>query len=204
MRHVCSTRLPITLTVLLFSAVFGVAATINQLKNATPTIEELQIQPVLPSEAGLEILPTAIHEAERYSMFVPALGLTARLIHLSISDGAWNVDGLGENVGHLIGTSWFDRMPSGNIVLAGHVELRDGRPGSFARLDEVPLGEIIVIRSDSETRRYRVIASYETEPSDLSPLYPSQREILTLITCSDYDFWANSYHTRLIVVAERI
>jgi LPXTG-site transpeptidase (sortase) family protein len=200
-----STRLPLTLAVLIISTIFGAAVVINQVQMSSPQnpgVDSTQITlTVLPST----LIPiTETPDIKRYSLFVPSLGITARLIHLSISGGRWNVDGLASNVGHLTGTAWFEDVPTGNVVLAGHVEMRDGQPGIFARLHEVPLGETIVIRSNEDTRHYRVIASYETVPDDLAPLYATNTEILTLITCGDYDFLANSYQSRLIVVAERI
>ena len=205
MYHRRSTRLPLTLVVLLLSIGFGVAVGINQMQMASSQRQPAgDLQPSSTALPDLLIPVTPTPDMQRYSLFVPSLGITARLIHLSISGGRWNVEGLGNNVGHLMGTSWFEDVPAGNVVLAGHVELSDGQPGIFARLNEVPLGETIVIRSNDETRRYRIIASYETAPSDLGPLYTTQTEILTLITCGDYDFLADTYHSRLIVVAERI
>lgn len=40
-----------------------------------------------------------------------------------------------------------------------------------------------------------------TEPDDLSVLYPSAQNMLTLITCDNYDFVSNTYLTRTIVTA---
>ncbi len=205
MYHRRAKRLPLTLVVLLLSIGFGAAVGINQVQTAS-----LQRQPAsdlqTPSTSLPDALtpPTPTPDVQRYSLFVPSLGITARLIHLTISGGRWSVEGLGNNVGHLMGTSWFEDVPTGNVVLAGHVELSDGQPGIFARLHEVPVGEIIVVRSNDETRRYRIVASYETVPDDLGPLYATPTEMLTLITCGDYDFLANHYDSRLIVVAERI
>lgn len=200
-----STRLPLTLAVLIFSAVFGVAVGINQRQMRSPQNPSVDSTQIISTALPSTPIPlTQTPDIRRYSLFVPSLGITARLIHLSISGGKWNVDGLANNVGHLTGTAWFEEIPTGNVVLAGHVEMRDGQPGIFARLHEVPLGETIVIRSDDDTRHYRVIAAYETGPDDLAPLYATNTEILTLITCGDYDFLANNYQSRLIVVAERI
>jgi LPXTG-site transpeptidase (sortase) family protein len=203
MRRTRPTRVSLLLTVVTVSAVVGIAVGLNQLHTASTGNQPNH--PATPSLEAPVAAPTATSLPPlHFSLFVPSLGITGRVIHLPITDGSWNVDALGDNVGHLLGTSWFRDARPGNVVLAGHVELRDGRRGIFSQLHDLALGETIVILSETEIRRYRVMASYETTPSDLSPLYPTQREILTLITCSDYDFLANSYHPRLIVVAERI
>ena len=111
---------------------------------------------------------------------------------------------LGSNVGHLIGTTWFDDAERGNVVLAGHAELRDGTRGIFAGLSTLPIGETFTVYNGEVTRHYVIESSYETDPSDLTPLYWSSDDIVTLITCSDYDFLGNAYLSRHIVVARAI
>jgi LPXTG-site transpeptidase (sortase) family protein len=190
--------------VVMMSGVFGVVLVMDQMQseppeaaqpsqasNATPTVAE----PVLVSMATQR--PT-------YSLYIPALEVTGRVVHLTVDGASWSVQGLGNNIGHLIGTSWFDDEVRGNIVLVGHVELRDGKQGIFAGLNGVPIGETIVVRSGNQSRRYRIDVSYKTEPDDLAPLFPSSQEIITLITCDDYDFFSNTYLSRHIVVASLV
>jgi len=44
----------------------------------------------------------------------------------------------------------------------------------------------------------------QVEPDDLTPLYPSTTEQLTLITCGSYNFFSDEYEIRTVVVAERL
>ncbi len=109
---------------------------------------------------------------------------------------------LGMNVGHLIGTA--PLMSTGNIVLVGHVELADGRPGIFAGLKDVTNGELILLKWHGEQRAYSVSTVKSVAPDDVSVLYPTEQEQLTLITCGDYDFFSNTYRERIVVVAPRV
>ena len=112
-----STRLPLTLVVLLLSVGFGAAVSINQMQLTSQRQPTSDVQTPSTSTDPLTS-PSSTPDIQRYSLFVPSLGITARLIHLSISGGTWNVEGLGNNVGHLMGTSWFQDVPTGNVVLA--------------------------------------------------------------------------------------
>ena len=118
--------------------------------------------------------------------------------------GSWNVSRLGNNIGHLEGTSWLP--DDGNVVLSGHVELAGGERGIFANLHELTVGERVVIQHDGVDYHYDIVSVGITEPTDLAPLYPTNDGInrLTLITCGSYDFLSNSYLERVIVVAEQV
>lgn len=134
---------------------------------------------------------------------IPAAGINATIIEVYLDGESWDVSELGANAGHLQGTAWMSPVP-GNIVLSGHVELRDGRKGIFARIGELNDGDIVILQQDGEERRYVVTEQYNTDPGDLTPVYPTTEDRLTLITCDDYDFFQDSYQERVIVVAKRI
>jgi LPXTG-site transpeptidase (sortase) family protein len=144
--------------------------------------------------------PNVITDA---SIFIPAAGIFAPVIRVYLDGVSWNVDNLGTNVGHLEGTAWMG-SGTGNIVLSGHVEMRDGSAGVFASIDDLNAGDLIVLTEGTEARNYAVTEVYTVAPDDLSPVYPSTTDRLTLITCDGYDFLRNAYTERVIVVAERI
>ncbi len=141
--------------------------------------------------------------SESAEILIPTVGITASITQAYLDGTSWDVSHLGTSVGHLQGTSWVSDAP-GNIVLSGHVELSDGRRGVFAELDQMSVGERIIITEDGEERVYMVVAISEVEPSDLTPLYPTEFERLTLITCGDYDFFSDEYQVRTVVIADRI
>jgi LPXTG-site transpeptidase (sortase) family protein len=137
------------------------------------------------------------------TLFIPAAGVFAPITRVYLDGFSWDVSNLGLNVGHLQGTAWMDSGP-GNIVLSAHVEMRDGSGGPFSTLHELAVGDLIILRRGEDERRYSVIEVYSVEPDDLTPVYPTTSERLTLITCDDYDFFRDMYATRTVVVAERL
>jgi LPXTG-site transpeptidase (sortase) family protein len=146
--------------------------------------------------------PTATLEIPEYRLFVPSLGIYTSVVEIFRHNTAWDISFLGNNAGHLEGTASMDT--SGNIVLAGHVERADGSRAVFSQLGDLALGELVVLQIPSGERRYQVTEVKTVEPSDLSALYPTTTERITLITCSDYDFVQGTYESRIVVVAERI
>jgi sortase A len=102
----------------------------------------------------------------------------------------------------------FEGMPAvgqgGNTVLAGHSERARGEADIFYNLHRVAVGDHIIITSEDATYRYEVQRIFSVDPRDLSVLYPSGAEQLTLITCDLTSFEEDgSYSRRTVVVAER-
>lgn len=136
------------------------------------------------------------------SLSIPTAGVTAEVVAVYLDGISWDVHELGPYAGHLEGTAWFGQP--GNIALAGHVEMPDGRPGIFARLENLDAGDPIILTLDGNEQRYQVTEVKRVEPDDLSVLYPSTTDKLTLITCDDYSFVQNTYLERVVVIAERV
>ncbi len=185
--------------------IYSVAMTLwvnsNKVNSFAPVI-------LLPTENPTQVAaavpaPTQDVVGSVYPQFlIPAAGISQLIIQLPRSGDSWAVNDLGMNVGHLIGTA--PLMTTGNIVLVGHVELSDGRPGIFAGLKDVTSGELILLKWHGEQRAYSVSTVKSVSPSDVSVLYPTVREQLTLITCGDYDFFSSTYRERVVVVAPRV
>lgn len=137
-------------------------------------------------------------------LIIPRLSVETNIVPVYLDDeiGSWNIRFLGGSAGHLEGTAWIDAP--GNIVLAGHVERSDGSPGIFASLHRLLYGDEITLDINGEQRYYAVSALITTSPQDLSVLYPTRGDQLTLITCEAYDFISNTYQERIVVTALRI
>jgi len=135
------------------------------------------------------------------TLLIPTANVYAPIVEVYFGDQGWEVANLGENIGHLQGTDWIDAP--GNIVLAGHVELADGRAGVFAHIGEVEVNDPLFLRLGDMERRYRVTEVRTVSPDDMSVIYPTPDDRLTLITCADYDFSQNTYRVRVVVIAER-
>lgn len=92
----------------------------------------------------------------------------------------FNEEEIKSYAGHLPGTA----MPGelGNCVIAGHRARARGR--LFNRLDELEIGDIILITYNSNNYVYKVTDIKIVEPTDVSVLNVADGEsILTLITC---------------------
>lgn len=135
-------------------------------------------------------------------LVVPAAGISAPIIQVFLDGSSWNVSQLGLNAGHLQGTAWLEAP--GNIALAGHVEMRDGRQGIFANLRNLQTGDTAILTMEGVERRYEIREIRHVAPDDLSVLYPTQGERLTLITCDQFDFLQNVYRERIVAIAERV
>ena len=142
-----------------------------------------------------------VNEITDSSIFIPSAGVLSPIVRIYLDGTSWDVDGLGMNVGHLEGTSWLDGGP-GNIVLSAHVEMRDGRAGAFAFIGDLTVGDLVILKQGNEERHYAVTEIRNVAPDDLSVVYPTTSERLTLITCDGYDFLQNAYTERTVVIAE--
>lgn len=153
---------------------------------------------------AVEMTPTlsGTRVDQRPYLSIPDLGVYAPIIEVFLDGVSWDVTRLGTDIGHLQGTAWLDEP--GNIVLSGHVELSDGRQGAFRELENLRVGSVVTVQYKNTTRRYEVVEQYDVEPTDLQPLYPSDNDQITLITCGEYDFFSDSYLKRVVIVAERV
>ncbi|MCL4239510.1 MAG: sortase [Anaerolineae bacterium] len=162
----------------------------------TPPPQGLRPEDVLPTPTPDRTVPV------RQIMF-PAASVGAPIIPAGRVRGTWETRHLGDSVGHLVGTAWLDDS-GGNIVLAGHVESFTGAPGPFAYLFEAKLGDLVVLREGAREERYRVTQIEDVDPYDVSWLAQDGVSRITLITCTDWDFDAETYLGRLVVVAEPV
>jgi len=159
----------------------------------------------VPELATVDSVPSTFYDPyvpEGAAIFIPSAGIYAPIVETYLDGVSWDVSQLGNNVGHLQGTPWVDSP--GNVVLSGHVELSDGRQGIFATLSEVAVGDIIVVTVQGDEWRYMVTDIKSATPDDVSHVYPTDVDVLTLITCDGYDFFQNAYLERTIVVSERL
>lgn len=84
-------------------------------------------------------------------------------------------------VGHIPGTSAIGKL--GNCALAGHRSYTFGK--FFNRLDEVVVGDEIVLTTKKEDLYYKVYEKLVVKPNDVSVLKGSKdKSTITLITCT--------------------
>lgn len=86
----------------------------------------------------------------------------------------------------------------GNCVIAGHRNYTFGK--FFNRLEEVEIGDMIYIDTPTDTYSYRVYEIKTVKPEDVEILESTDKEILTLYTCTPIYIATH----RLVVIAERV
>ena len=85
---------------------------------------------------------------------------------------------------------------SGNVAIAGH------RDSFFRKLEKISEGTIIEVETEREVVVFEVSVTRVVDALDVSPLDPSDSDILTLITC--YPFYFKGFAPdRYIVQARR-
>lgn len=168
----------------------------------TPTATALIRPSILPG--GHRPPPSQGGEAEpigampRVAIPSPSPRSATRLIIPAIRVDVPVVEGvdweqLKRGAGHLIGSA--NPGERGNVFIAGH---NDVYGEIFRDLEELKIGDEIVVYAGQQTFRYIVRATRIVEPDDLSVMEPTSTPILTLLTC--YPYMIDSH--RLVVIAE--
>jgi sortase A len=117
---------------------------------------------------------------------IPRLGLEVPVLE---GTDEWTLD---RAVGHIEGTSPPDQ--AGNVGIAGH------RDGFFRVLKDISEGDVVEIALLSGVRRFRVARVSIVTPEDVRVLAPTQRPLLTLVTCYPF-YFVGSAPKRFIVQA---
>ncbi|GAB5426387.1 MAG: hypothetical protein Crog4KO_35340 [Crocinitomicaceae bacterium] len=107
-------------------------------------------------------------------------------------------------VGHFEYIPWFGE--GGNIVLGGHSTDIQQNPDIFYDLEDVEIGDEIIVYANGHEYRYQITAVYEVAYNDLSVLYQTEEHQLTIITCDvdSYDGNMGSYTRRTVVTAHAL
>jgi len=124
---------------------------------------------------------------------VPALGIEAPVLE-GTSDAAMN-----RGVGHIPDSALPGEV--GNMGIAGH------RDGFFRALKDVKLGEVVELERQTGTGmqrdEYKVEGISIVAPTDLTVMYPSKDQTLTLVTCYPF-YFVGTAPQRFVVKARLI
>ncbi|OQY21975.1 MAG: hypothetical protein B6I34_06505 [Anaerolineaceae bacterium 4572_32.1] len=117
---------------------------------------------------------------------IPKIGVDAPVL----AGDDW--ESLKKGAGHHSGTA--NPGERGNVYISGHNDIYGQ---IFRRLEELDLGDEVVIYAGSKSYRYIVREKRIVEPTDVSVMYPTTEPILSLQTC--YPYMVDSH--RLVVIA---
>lgn len=120
-----------------------------------------------PSDGQTDIDPICL-------LVIPKIGLT-----VAVAEGVENRT-LRYAVGHFEGTALPGEI--GNFSVAGHSNSAFGE--FFHRLDEVEVGDVIIVECDGESYTYVVSERLVVEPEDTWVLDPTPDARITLVTCT--------------------
>jgi LPXTG-site transpeptidase (sortase) family protein len=142
--------------------------------------------------------------ANKPTITISSLNISGEIKEFRLVDGTWTISPWEKGIGHLEDTGWFDNPT--NIVLAGHSTMPNGKPGVFATLSNLSIGQDIVLFDGKADRHYQVSDIQVVAADDVSVVMPTDHERLTLITCEigSYDEVNQGYTQRLVVVADRV
>ncbi len=165
----------------------------------TTTVAEVNVEEIL----GFDLPPNTVNSVTLAGvatrLVIPKISLDAPIVLSRIVNQTWEVDHLGQTVGHLEGTA-----PAGatsNFVLAGHVTLAEtnGGPGPFFKLKELTPGDLIVVHDGDKQFEY-VIDSFQTvDRTAVEVTFPTETAQITLLTCTNWSQDEKRYVNRLVV-----
>lgn len=158
----------------------------------TPEVEEVREFNLPPGTVN-----SVTGEGVATRLVVPKLGLDAPVVVSPIKNQTWQVDHLGQAVGHLEGTA--APGSNSNMVLAGHVTLAEGVYGPFAGLGQLSPGDEMIVYQGNKTFTYIVDGYDIVDRTAIEVTYPTNTGLLTLITCSKWNNDTGRYEQRLVV-----
>jgi len=158
----------------------------------TPNVEE-----VLGFSLPENSVNSVVQEGVANRLLIPRLNLDAPVVISPIKNQTWQVDHLGQSVGHLEGTA--APGSNSNIVLAGHVTLDSGVYGPFAGLAQLAPGDLLTVYQGDQKFNYVVDSQKVVERTSIEVTYPTDTPQITLITCSNWNDEAGRYEQRLVV-----
>lgn len=133
-------------------------------------------------------------------IMIPSLGLDTIVKYVPFDGFTWLISGLQNEIAWMGSTSWPGL--GGNTALAGHVTLRNGADGPFRYLENLQSNDIITIFTEKNIYQYRVSKKIIVKDDDFSIVQPSDKPVLTLITCTGWNRELGHYLERLVVIAD--
>jgi LPXTG-site transpeptidase (sortase) family protein len=135
-------------------------------------------------------------------IIIPALLLDTEVKYVPYDGYTWLINGLRQEIAWMGNTSWPGL--GSNTGLAGHVTVAGMGDGPFRHLDELPMGEVIILYTEQNIYTYQASERKITDDGDMSVINPTDTSQISLITCIDWDDATKTYLNRLVVVADLI
>ena len=99
-----------------------------------------------------------------------------------------------------------ENMSDQNVSIAGH-NYTDNRNKGFNHLHKIEKGDKIYVSFKGEKSTYKLTQSKDVKPDESEVLEDdksSKKDVITLITCEDYDSKSDKWLTRSVYTAEKV
>jgi LPXTG-site transpeptidase (sortase) family protein len=146
-----------------------------------------------------------VHVAAPERITIPAIDASAPVVAVGLE-----ADGTMEIPRDVATVGWFEPGvrpgEDGSAVLSGHVDSRTQGPGAFFDLEDLDVGDEVIVEGGRQARTWRVVARqrFAKDQLPVDDLFTrSGAPRLVLITCGGaFDAGARSYSDNVVVVAE--
>jgi LPXTG-site transpeptidase (sortase) family protein len=187
--------------ILLFIAIIFLGVFVGKIFAQKVPAPKVLVQQVEPT-----ITPTPLIFAKPVNLQIPKLGITTTVEHVGL-DEKKNMDVPKDDMN----VGWYQYGPkpgeSGNSVLAGHFDTKTGGAAVFYRLDELIVGDEIMITDEAGESYTFVVVGKNSYPVEAFPIEKvfgkSDKRYLNLITCEGvFDSAKRLYSDRLVIRTE--
>jgi LPXTG-site transpeptidase (sortase) family protein len=174
---------------------------------ATPEPQPLVTLPVFPIPTPEVSITPGPGEDEPDTtavkrIVIPYLLLDNVVAYIPFDGDTWLIDGLTQEIAWLGDTSWPGL--GSNTGLAGHVTVTGQGDGPFRHLDELPVGEFVILYTEKYMYTYQVREHTVVDLDALYVTYATANPQITLITCTNWNDEVNAWLDRLVVYADLI
>ena len=199
--------------------VVGTASAVTaEISSAPVSVEEVFPEPNEPDQPDLPVEPVALESSvvavkprqklkspgqiiKSYDqIIIPTLKINTSVVSKPYSELSWDLTTLGQDVA-LLGNIP-NQTSENNVIMAGHVTVRNGSHGPFRYLWKLNPGDQVQLQDDNFTYIYVVREQVLVYPDETAVLEDSQTPQLTLITCTTWDEETLSYLRRRVIVAD--
>lgn len=133
---------------------------------------------------------------------IPYILLDTVVAYIPFDGHTWLIDGLTQEVAWMGDTSWPGL--GGNTGLAGHVTVTGQGDGPFRQLEELPVGELVILYTQKNMYTYQVREHSIVGLDDMWVVNGTENAQITMITCTNWNDQVNAWLHRLVVYADLV
>lgn len=140
---------------------------------------------------------------------IPALTVADAVVTVPIVNGEWDITTLDDQLGWLTTTGDSPTADLAMVFVAhltrpGDTPTAPPRPGPFAHLDRLRLGDQVIYTLNDTDYIYEISQVGRVDPANVRALYQRTPGTLLLLTCTDWDATDAAYRSRLLITATLI